>query len=100
MLEQYWKIDGDNNIVIRMPIGALISGVLNSEYANRCAAWTGEYRFDYWKVTDEQQLAYDLLTSLTEESEDGSSDLSNAFDKAFEHLMEYSFSDGIEAIDD
>lgn len=99
MLEEYCKVEG-SDIVIRMPISALISGVLNSEYADRCAAWTGEYRENYWTVIDSFHLAQDLLVSLTEESEDGSSILSNAFDKAFQDLMEYSFSDGIGTLDD
>jgi hypothetical protein len=99
MLEEYCKIEG-NDIVIRLPIDSLVNGVLNSEYADRCAQWDGHYQEDYWKVIDSKILAIDLLHSLTEESEDGSSILSYAFDEAFKNLMEYSFSDGIGTLDD
>lgn len=98
MLEEYCKVEGDA-IVIRMPIDALISGVLNSEYADRCAGWAGNFDSFYWKVNDTHVLAQDILNSLVEENEDGSSVLSYALDKAFQNLMEYSFSDGIETSD-
>jgi hypothetical protein len=99
LLEEYCKIEGDD-IVIRMPIDAFTGGVIRSEYADRCAMWSSKYQSDYWQIVDAKLFAKDLLSSLVAESEDGSSILSNAFDKSFEDLMEYSFSDGVKAGDD
>ncbi len=101
MLEEYCKIEGDD-FVIRMPVSALVSGVLHSEYADRARECLNgmDYNPNYWKVIDEKILTQDLISSLTEESENGSSILSDAFDKSFEKLMEYAYSDGIETADD
>jgi len=95
MLEQYCKIE-DNDIVIRMPVSAFINGVLNSEYSWMVAEQENQSVDEYWKVVDEKVLAKDILYAMTEESEDGSSILSNAFDEGFKHLMEYSFSEGVD----
>lgn len=96
MLRDYCWTD-KNDIVIRMPIDAFINGVLHSDYADHMYHWDGKYFKTVWKVTDRELLVNDLLNQLCKESEDGSSILSNTFDHAFESLMEYSYSDGIES---
>lgn len=96
MLEKYCKTE-DNDVVIRIPIDAFIHGILNSEYAYRVYEWNGNYLKTEWNVVDPLLFVEDVLCSLTQESEDGSSILSGAFDHAFESLMEYGFSNGIES---
>lgn len=97
MLEQYtsWS---EKDVTFKLPKDMLIYAVLNSAYADQCSydERTGNYNDDWIKITDKHLFVEDLIATLVAEAEDGSSILSHAIDNAFQNLVEYGFSDGME----
>lgn len=81
-------IEGDD-IVIRVHIEHLDKVV-------ECMPWDGWEKI--LKVTDCKAFAKDLLSTLNDEEEDGTTRIHRMFDEAIEHAAEYG-ADGIDEID-
>lgn len=96
MLERYIKTDKEN-VIIKIPKDTLVFAVTHSPYADSLVLDEyGSYDDSRIKILDRDVLVEDILSSLVREKEDGSSLLTDALDKSFEYLIEYSYSDGIE----
>lgn len=96
MFEKYFS-QNSTEIIFKIPKETITFAVLNSPYAESLYFDDeGNYDVNRLKVIDQDLFIEDVLDTLCQEREDGSSLMSDLFDKAFENLMEYSFSDGIE----
>jgi len=96
MFEKYIS-QNSTEVLFKIPKETITFAVLNSPYAESIYFDDeGNYDINRLKVIDQDLFIKDILNTLSKEREDGSSLMSDLFDQAFENLMEYDFSDGIE----